>query len=537
LTPTGGAARERPLPDVYIYDTTLRDGAAREGLSFSLEDKVKLLKRLDAFGMHYVEAGYPGSNPKDQELFDAASSLELKNTRLVAFGATRRALTSASRDKEMKALVASGAPAVCIVGKTWDFHVKTALRVPLEENLFMIEESVKYLKKKGLEVIFDAEHFFDGYKESPRYALDSICAAARGGVDWIALCDTNGGTLPHEVAAIVRDVQSSVSVPLGIHCHNDCECAVANSLAAVREGARMVQGTINGYGERCGNANLCSVIPDLELKLNVDCISRDRLTGLTELSHYVSEVANLIPDGHQPYVGPSAFTHKGGMHASAVKREARTYEHIRPELVGNIQRIVVSELSGKSTLTMKAGEMGIDLSKQQPKLTDILKEIKRLEQVGYQFEAADGSFEILIRKALGTHKQFFRLESFRVIMEKREDGSVMTEATVKIHVGGRRIIATGEGNGPVNALDAAIRIAIGESFPALGDIELTDYKVRVLDEKKGTAAVTRVLIETSDGEKSWGTIGVSENIIEASWQALVDSIEFGLMHKRQQPHE
>ena len=523
------------MPDVYLYDTTLRDGAAREGVSFSLEDKIKILKRLDSFGMHYIEGGYPASNPKDLEFFEAASKIELANAKLVAFGSTRRALTSASRDKEMKALVAAGAPAACIVGKAWDFHVETALKISLDENIFMIEESVKYLKKKGLEVIFDAEHFFDAYKDNPAYALRAVEAAANAGVDWVALCDTNGGTLPHEVASIVRDVKARTPVPLGIHAHNDCECAVASTLSAVREGVKMVHGTINGYGERCGNANLCSVIPDLALKMEVDCLPRDKLAGLTDLAHYVSELANIHPDAHQPFVGMSAFAHKGGIHASGVKSESRTYEHIRPELVGNIQRIVVSELSGKSTITLKAKELGFDLDAKPEQLRDILKQIKELEHVGYQFEAADGSFEVLVRKALGTHKQFFKLESFRVIMEKREDGKVMTEATVKIHVGGRRLIATAEGNGPVNALDRAIRIAIGRSFPALKDIELTDYKVRVLDEKKGTAAVTRVLIETSDGEKSWGTIGVSENIIEASWQALVDSIEFGLSHKKQQP--
>jgi len=523
------------VPDVYLYDTTLRDGAAREGVSFSLEDKIKILKRLDSFGMHYIEGGYPASNPKDLEFFEAASKIELANAKLVAFGSTRRALTSASRDKEMKALVAAGAPAACIVGKAWDFHVETALKISLDENIFMIEESVKYLKKKGLEVIFDAEHFFDAYKDNPAYALRAVEAAANAGVDWVALCDTNGGTLPHEVASIVRDVKARTPVPLGIHAHNDCECAVASTLSAVREGVKMVHGTINGYGERCGNANLCSVIPDLALKMEVDCLPRDKLAGLTDLAHYVSELANIHPDAHQPFVGMSAFAHKGGIHASGVKSESRTYEHIRPELVGNIQRIVVSELSGKSTITLKAKELGFDLDAKPEQLRDILKQIKELEHVGYQFEAADGSFEVLVRKALGTHKQYFKLESFRVIMEKREDGKVMTEATVKIHVGGRRLIATAEGNGPVNALDRAIRIAIGRSFPALKDIELTDYKVRVLDEKKGTAAVTRVLIETSDGEKSWGTIGVSENIIEASWLALVDSIEFGLSHKKQQP--
>lgn len=524
------------MPDVCIYDTTLRDGAAREGVSFSLEDKIKILKRLDQFGIHYVEGGYPGSNPKDQEFFSAAAKLKLQNARLVAFGSTRKALVSASRDQDMKALVKSGAGVACIFGKSWDFHVKKALRISLDENLYMIEESVKYLKRKGIEVVFDAEHFFDAMKENPRYALKTVQAAAGAGADWVVLCDTNGGTLPFEIASIVKDIHGKVLVPLGIHAHNDCECAVANTLAAVREGAAMVQGTINGYGERCGNANLCSVIPDLVLKMNSDCMSRERLVDLTEVAHYVSEVANLIPDGHQPYVGLSAFAHKGGVHASAVTKEAKTYEHIRPDLVGNIQRIVVSELSGRSTVIMKAKEMGIDITGSPTRLENVLKEIKDLEHVGYQFEAADGSFEILIRKALETYRQSFSLESFRVIMEKREDGKVGTEATVKIHVGGDRIIATAEGNGPVNALDRALRMAMGKSFPALEDIELSDYKVRVLDEKKGTAAVTRVLIETSDGEKSWGTIGVSENIIEASWQALVDSIEFGLEHKRQQPH-
>ncbi len=524
------------MPEVFVYDTTLRDGAAREGISFSLEDKIKILKRLDEFGIHYVEGGYPASNPKDKEFFEQASRLSLRNSKLVAFGSTRRALMSTSKDKDIRALTSSGAKTVCIFGKAWDFQVTAALRIALDENIYMIEESVRYLKKKELEVIFDAEHFFDGYKDNPTYAMEAIKAAETGGADWIVLCDTNGGTLPQEIAAVVRDVHSTVRTPLGIHAHNDCECAVANSIAAVREGARMVQGTINGYGERCGNANLISIIPNLVLKMNIDCISREKLSSLTELSHYVSEVANVVPDSHQPYVGISAFAHKGGVHASAVKRESRTYEHIRPELVGNIQRIVVSELSGRSTLILKAKEIGVDLGKQPDKLVNILKRIKKLEHVGYQFEAADGSFEILIRKELGMHKEFFRLESFRVIMEKREDGKLVTEATVKVHVGDKRIIETAEGNGPVNALDRAIRQAIEKMFPALKEIELTDYKVRVLDEKKGTAAVTRVLIETSDGEKSWGTIGVSENIIEASWQALLDSIEYGLIHKRQHPH-
>ncbi|MBN2168864.1 MAG: citramalate synthase [Actinobacteria bacterium] len=525
------------MPEVYLYDTTLRDGAAREGVSFSLDDKLRILKHLDVFGIHYVEGGYPGSNPKDMDFFRAASEMELENTRLVAFGSTRKALVSTSRDKEMKALVESGAKVACIVGKAWDFHVETALRISLDENIFMIGESVKYLKNKGLEVLFDAEHFFDGYKDNASYTMKTVEAAAENGVDWIVLCDTNGGTLPHEISAIVKEVTAKLSKPVAIHAHNDSDCAVANSLAAVREGARMVQGTINGYGERCGNANLCSVVPDLVLKMNIDCISRENLSMLTDTAHFVSEIANLTPDSHQPFVGLSAFAHKGGIHASAVGKETRTYEHIRPELVGNIQRIVVSELSGKSTVILKAKEMGIDLEGKKGKLSEIVGKIKDLERIGYQFEAADGSFEILLRKEIGTYNKFFKLESFRVIMEKREDGKVVTEATVKIHVGGERLIETAEGNGPVNALDKALRLAIEKSYPALEDIKLTDYKVRVLGEKKGTAAVTRVLIETSDGEKEWGTIGVHENIIEASWQALLDSIEFGLEHKRQQPQE
>lgn len=521
------------MPDVWLYDTTLRDGAAREGIAFTLDDKLKILRRLDAFGVHYVEGGYPASNPKDREFFEEASRLKLASTTLVAFGSTRRALMSASRDREMKTLVGVGARAACIFGKSWDFQVATALRISLDENLFMIAESIKFLKGEGLEVIYDAEHFFDGYRENPGYAVSTLEAAASEGADWVVLCDTNGGTLPHEVAAITREIRGVITVPLGIHAHNDCECAVANSLAAVREGARMVQGTINGYGERCGNANLISVIPNLSLKMNLDCVGRDRLSSLTEVAHYVSEVANLTPDSHQPFVGMSAFAHKGGIHASAVTKEARTYEHIRPGLVGNMGRVVVSELSGRSTITLKAREMGIDLEDRPEQIASILERLKELEYAGYQFEAADGSFEILIRRELGTYTRYFRLESFRVIMEKREDGRVMTEATVKIHVGGSRLIETAEGNGPVNALDRAIRQALERSFPALEDIELTDYKVRVLDEKKGTGAITRVLIETTDGEKTWGTIGVSENIIEASWQALVDSIEFGLSHKRQ----
>lgn len=482
--------------------------------------------------MHYVEGGFPASNPKDREFFDAALKLDLKNTTLVAFGSTRRAYISASEDRQLNSLASSGAPAACVVGKSWDYQVETALKVSLEENLHMIEDSIRYLKQCGLEALFDAEHYFDGYKDNPDYAIATLKAAEAGGADWVVLCDTNGGTLPEETVRIVSETGAAISTPIGIHVHNDTDCAVANTIEAVRAGATMVQGTVNGYGERCGNANLCSVIPNLALKMNVDCIDPERLAALTELSHFVSEIANLSPDTHMPYVGISAFAHKGGLHASAVGKESRTYEHISPELVGNTQRIVVSELSGKSTITLKAAEMGFDLEKEPEKAVEILKQMKELEHLGYQFEAADGSFEILVHKALGTHTPTFDLESFRVIMEKREDGTLMTDATVKILVDGQRIVATGEGNGPVNALDRAIRMALEESYPALSEIELSDFKVRVLDETKGTEAVVRVLIESTNGEIDWGTIGVNENIIEASWQALVDSIDYGLMHSR-----
>ncbi len=520
------------MAGVKIYDATLREGVAMEGVSLHLEDKLKIMKRLDDFGVHYIEGGFPYSNPKELEFFEHARDIELKTSRLVAFGSTRRALIKITKDEGLEALLQAGTSAVCIVGKSWDFHVESALKTSLDENLFMISDSIEYLKKHDLEVIYDAEHFFDAFKNNPKYALKTIGVAGDAGADWVVLCDTNGGSLPHEVASITGEVKERTSLSLGIHAHNDSECAVANTLVAVRKGVTQVQGTINGYGERCGNANLCSVIPDLVLKMDIDCIDRESLTELTELSYFVSEVVNIVPDAHQPFVGMSAFAHKGGLHASAVSKEPETYEHIRPEMVGSISRILVSEIAGKRTIWLKAKELGMDVSKKSPKLSEILKKVKELEHVGYHFEAADGSFEILLRKELKKSKIFFRLESFRVIMEKREDGKVVTEATIKIHVGDERIIATAEGNGPVNALDKALRLAIEKSYPALKDIELTDYKVRVLDEKKGTGAITRVLIETSDGEKSWGTIGVSENIIEASWEALQDSIEYGLLHKR-----
>jgi len=520
---------------VVLLDTTLRDGAQMEGVSLSVEDKLKILRRLDDFGMHYVECGYPASNPKEVEFFNRLKEVELKRAVAVAFGSTRKAMIGADKDRGLEELLKAGTRTVCLVGKSWELHVRTALRTQLDENLFMIADSVDYMKRHGLEVIYDAEHFFDAYKDNPTYAMQTVKAAVEAGADWVCLCDTNGGTLPSEIREIMREAGKEIPVPVGIHAHNDSECAVANSLVAVEEGAAMVQGTVNGYGERCGNANLCSIIPALVLKMGIPVLSEESLRGLTELSHFVSEIVNIKPNAHQPYVGQKAFAHKGGLHVSAVVRDSETYEHIRPELVGNIQRIEISELSGKSAIIVKGKELGMDLTQRPDKVQEILEKIKEMEHKGYHFEAADGSFELLMRRSLDMQKIFFRLESFRVIMEKREDGKVVTEATIKVHVRGKRIIATGEGNGPVNALDNALRLAIGRAYPELEDIDLEDYKVLILNPEKATAAVTRVLIESGDGEKTWGTIGVSENIIEASWQALVDSIEYGLLHKRAQP--
>ncbi len=519
---------------ITLYDTTLRDGVQRENLSLSVEDKLRIAQRLDALGIHYVEGGYPGSNPKDMEFFERSRDLKLETTSITAFGATCRKDTDAADDPGLKALLETGCEAICIFGKAWDLHVKETLRTSLDENVRMVRDSVAYLKSQGRTVFFDAEHFFDGYAANTGYAIEVVVAAAGAGADAVVLCDTNGGTMPHDVLRTVGVIRLEVDVPLGIHAHNDAGCAVANSLLAVEAGCTHVQGTVNGYGERAGNADLMSIIPALVLKMDKRGISREQLRLLTEVSHFVAEVANISPEPHQPYVGASAFAHKGGVHASAAARLPEAYEHTDPAAVGNLARVVVSELAGKASLTMKAKEMGIDLTGDQETVGAVLDSIKELEHRGYSFEAADASLEIMLKKRLGTYEPFFRLESFRCIMEKREDGRVMTEATIKIHVAGHRYIATAEGNGPVNALDRALRIAIERYYPTLEDIELTDFKVRVLDEKKGTAAVTRVLIESADGEKGWSTVGVSENIIEASWEALVDSVEYGLSHPRQE---
>jgi 2-isopropylmalate synthase len=516
---------------ITLYDTTLRDGTQREGMSLSVEDKLRIVQRLDDLGVHFVEGGFAGSNPKDAEFFEQVRALDLKTAVVSAFGSTRHKDTAAAHDPGLAALLATGCDAVCIVGKAWDLHVTDTLGAALEENLAMVSESVAYLKDAGRTVFFDAEHFFDGYAANPRYALEVCLAAAGSGADAVVLCDTNGGTLPQDVARIVAEVVPAIAVPVGIHTHDDAGCAVANALVAVSAGASQVQGTINGYGERAGNADLTAIIPALVLKMGDDCVTRDQLRLLTEVSHFVAETANLAPDPHQPYVGASAFAHKGGLHASATGRLAGAYEHVDPGAVGNLARVVVSELAGRASLAMKAKELGIDLAGDPALVEDVLDTVKELEHEGYSFEAADASLEILLRKKTGAYRPLFILESFRCIMEKREDGRVMTEATVKLFVEGQRFVATGEGNGPVNALDRALRLAIGSFYPALEGIALTDFKVRVLDEKKGTDAVTRVLIVSDDGAESWGTVGVSENIIEASWEALVESIEYGLTHR------
>ncbi len=514
---------------ITLYDTTLRDGTQREGMSLSVEDKLRICARLDDLGVHYIEGGFPGSNPKDIEFFERAKGLALSNAVITAFGSTCRKDTPAADDDGLRTLLDAGTSAVCIFGKAWTVHVTETLQTTLDENVRMVTDSVAHLKAAGRIVFFDAEHFFDGYKADPEYALRVAGSAASAGADAVVLCDTNGGTLPHEVAAIVREVAAALAgVPLGIHAHNDSGCGVANSLVAVDAGCTHVQGTVNGYGERAGNADLVAIIPALVLKMGRECVSRDQLKLLTEVSHFIAETANISPDAHQPFVGVSAFAHKGGVHASAAARYSAAYEHIDPASVGNLARVVVSELAGRASLTMKAEEMGIDLTSDPDTVARVLERIKELEYKGYSFEAADASLDIMLRKAVGQWTPLFELESFRCIMEKREDGRVMTEATIKVHVGGHRFIATAEGNGPVDALDRALRIAIGRFYPALARIELTDFKVRILDEKKGSGAVTRVLIESADGERSWGTIGVSENIIEASWEALVDSVEYGL---------
>jgi len=514
---------------VKLFDTTLRDGAQTEGVSFSVEDKIKIAKLLDSIGIHYIEGGWPGSNPKDIEFFQKVQNIPLSNATIVAFSSTRRANVQVEKDKNIEALVESGTKAVAIFGKSWDFQVTQALKTTLEENLAMIHDTLSFLKSKGKEVIYDAEHFFDGYKANPEYAIKTLMEAERAGADLICLCDTNGGCLPNEIAGIIDEIKEHLKVPLGIHAHNDSDCAVANSLVAVERGVVQVQGTANGYGERCGNANLFSVMPALKIKMGVDCMSYENLSKLSEVSRHISEIANLPLNSGQPYVGRSAFTHKAGIHVSAVMKNPETYEHMKPELVGNERRVTVSELSGISNLVFKAQSFGVDMKKDSPHVRGLLGKLKQLEHEGYQFEEGEASFEMLVKRAMGEFNLPFEWNRFEVKTVKAKNKKTVVEAKVEVKIDGKIIKAKGKGNGPVNALDEAVRGALMKKFPAIDDIKLVDYKVRVLNSKDGTGAKVRVLIESRDEDREWGTVGVSANVIEASWLALVDSIEYKLM--------
>lgn len=513
---------------IEIFDTTLRDGTQGEGVNLSVEDKVRIAQRMDAFGIDFIEGGWPGSNPKDIAFFQRAKDIAFQHARITAFGSTRHAKNSVENDPNLRAMLESETSVVTIFGKTWDLHVRSALRVELGDNLKMIEDSVRYLKDNGRHVIYDAEHFFDGFKNNREYALQTLEAACRAGADTVVLCDTNGGCLPHEISEMTEAALSKVSCKLGIHTHNDSGCAEANALAAVMAGAAHVQGTFNGFGERCGNADLSIVIPNLMLKMGYEVVSEEQLRSLHGLTLYISELANVPLRRNQPYVGMSAFAHKGGIHVSAIQRDSRTYEHIDPLLVGNQQRVLVSELAGQSNIFYRAESMGIQLDKSSPVVRTILDKIKQLENEGYFFEAADASLELLIRKELGQYKPFFELVAYRVLVDQHK-GGLWTEATVRVKVDDEAYFMAGDGDGPVNALDNALRKALETRFPQLRDVRLNDFKVRIIDTGRGTAAMTRVLIESSDGKQEWITMGVSENIIEASWKALVDSIEYKLM--------
>ena len=532
------------MEPIQLYDTTLRDGTQGENITFSADEKVKIALKLDNIGIQYIEGGWPGSNPKDLHFFDLAKRVELKTARLVAFGSTRKPGVQPDEDENLKALLESETPTVTIFGKSWDLHVEAVMNNSLEENLAMIRDTVQYLKQKGREVIYDAEHFFDGYKNNSEYAMKTLLAAFEGNPDFVVLCDTNGGTLPFEIESIIKEVKNSLqekgsatssnsACRLGIHTHNDCGLAVANSIAAVNAGAEMVHGTINGYGERCGNADLTSVIPLLELKMNRPCVSAQNLKKLKTLSRYVSETANQVPFNNRPFVGKSAFAHKGGIHVSAIMKVPKAYEHMDPSVVGNQRRVLVSDLSGKSNVEYKARELGVELDTNGYDSSKIVTEIKQLEQQGYQFDVAEGSFKILMEKFTDQFDPLFELESFRVTIEKNKDQPCTSQATIKISVGKKQEITAAEGYGPVSALDNALRKALDRFYPDLDTMSLIDFKVRVIDGNRGTAAKVRVFIESRDQDQIWSTIGVSEDIIEASWQALADSFQFKLATEKQ----
>src|SRR4051794_9458854 len=516
---------------VEIFDTTLRDGTQLEGISLSVEDKLRIAEQLDWLGISWIEGGWPGANPKDVEFFQrAATELKLTTSTLVAFGSTRRVKGKVDDDPTLRNLVAAGTQAACIVGKTWDYHVIDALQTTLDEGVAMVGDSVEFLTGNGLNVMFDAEHFFDGYRRNPEFALRVLEAAATNGASTLVLCDTNGGTMPFEVERIVGEVKRHFrdDVILAMHTHDDTGCAVANALSGVRAGARQVQGTINGIGERTGNCNLTTVIPNLQLKMGFDVLPEERLRRLTQVSNHLAELENLTLNPQAPYVGTSAFAHKAGLHVSAIAKAPDAYEHVQPASVGNGTRFVVSEMAGRATIKLKAEQLGVELDGKA--IGDVIDELKRLEHEGYHFEAADASLELLLRKASGWVQSFFEVESMRVITDELPNGSFTTEATVKVMIDGERLIRTCEGSGPVNAIDAALRMAVEARFPALARVHLTDFKVRVLDGAGGTGSVVRVLIDSTNGDRTWSTIGVSDNIIEASWQALSDSIVYGLLH-------
>jgi len=517
------------MKDVLLYDTTLRDGCQAEDVSFTLEDKLRIAEKLDDLGIDYIEGGYPGSNERDADFFKEVERLKLRNAKVAAFGTTRKHGVKPSQDVNLKALLGADTSVVTLVGKTWDLHVRDDLRISQKANLELIADSIAYMKKRVDEVIFDAEHFFDGFRANSDYAIDCLKAAQDGGADWIVLCETNGGRLPGDIREALERVKQTIQTPLGIHCHNDGELAVANTLAAVEMGATQVQGTINGFGERCGNVNLISVIANLQLKMGKKCVTVAQLKKLREVSQLFYELANIQPNKRQAYVGDSAFAHKGGLHVSGVLKNRETYEHIDPELVGNRQRVLVSDLSGRSNIVYKGKEYGIDLKDAGDAVKTILRRTKELEGQGYEFQAAEASFELLIQEALGKKRKNFILVGFRVIDEKRKEGEApISEATIMVQVDGVMEHAAAMGNGPVNALDQALRRALTKFYPSLQQVELLDYKVRVLSSGEGTGAVVRVLIESGDGQGRWGTVGVSHNVIEASWQALVDSIDYKL---------
>jgi 2-isopropylmalate synthase len=516
------------MTDVYIYDTTLRDGTQREGISLSADDKLKIAHRLDEFGVAYIEGGWPGSNPKDAEFFERARIANFKHAKLAAFGSTLKKDTLPEDDSNIQTLLAAGTPVITLVGKSWDLHVQEVLETTLNKNLGMIGESVAYFKAHGKEVVYDAEHFFDGYKANPDYALKTLHAASGNGADVLVLCDTNGGSLPWEIEEIFQLVAGQFNVAVGIHTHDDGGCGVANSLAAVRAGAVHVQGTINGYGERVGNANLCSIIPDIQLKMGKVCVPESSLAGLTGLSYYIAEVANLPHDKHFPYVGASAFAHKGGIHVAAMLKTEQSYQHIDPSLVGNQRRTLVSELSGRGNVVDKSHQFGLDVTGEQAR--QVLAQIKSLESQGFTFESAEGSLSVMLQQLQPGYQPPFELVDFMVVVEHRQGRGMLAEATVKVRVGDEVVHTAAEGNGPVSALDAALRKALVDIYPALATVRLSDYKVRILDSESGTSAAVRVLIDTKNGTRQWSTVGASTNIIEASWRALADSMEYALLN-------